>query len=312
MTLPTLPTPLSHEDRQYATHDLVGITPDHDGYHAKVVLVTPELARGWLKSNNIDNRSVRASAVEDYAAMIASGAWRQDGNTVAFDWNGRLINGQHRLMALVRADQGVTMLVALNCDPLGFATTDAGRNRNGRDVLSITDPDGKYHGELSSLARFIVQHERGSRRRSVSNEDTLRLFEEIGPEMVAACEMASSVYPFVRGSRLALAASYFFIRQADPAAALEFFASWPKGLGFVEGDPRAALTRAWNNANKGTSAVDRTAWVIKGYNAWVRGEQRQIVVWKSRQEQFPQPVSRLQFGQELRAVEQAAAEAEAV
>lgn len=81
--------------------------------------VTPEIAGSWLKKNTI-NRKVRPSIVSKYAKDLSSGSWSMTHQGVAFDKNGNLADGQHRLMAIVKSGISVNMVVAWGVDRSGI------------------------------------------------------------------------------------------------------------------------------------------------------------------------------------------------
>jgi hypothetical protein len=62
--------------------------------------VTPELAARWLK-NNFRNRSVREDVVSAYARDMANGRWVYTHQGIAFNDRDELIDGQHRLHAVI-------------------------------------------------------------------------------------------------------------------------------------------------------------------------------------------------------------------
>lgn len=123
------------------------------GVEFQFVNVTPELAAKWLQAAG-KNRKLKKSTVAAYAADIRNGAWLTTHQGLAFNSNDRLIDGQHRLNAVVQARQSVTMLVSCGW-PVGgkFKTMDAvdrGVNR------SIADQLGIQHGILDAKRVVVV------------------------------------------------------------------------------------------------------------------------------------------------------------
>ena len=64
--------------------------------------VTPDMARTYLKSNT-HNRPLDAARVSKYAADMRAGRWLVSPETISFDEHGVLLNGQHRLGAIVES-----------------------------------------------------------------------------------------------------------------------------------------------------------------------------------------------------------------
>lgn len=103
---------------------------------SEVVKVSPEMALEWL-SNQADNRKPRRGLVDRIARDITEGRWQLNGQALVFDTRGRLLDGQHRLLAIVRAGKSVECLVVRGVAKSAFSTMDVGDPRKGKDVLSI-------------------------------------------------------------------------------------------------------------------------------------------------------------------------------
>lgn len=84
--------------------------------NAYIVTITSEMARQWLLKNNF-NRAQRPDLVADYVRQIREGRWRRTHQGIAFSEKGTLLDGQHRLFAVVEAGIAVPMLVFVN-EPL--------------------------------------------------------------------------------------------------------------------------------------------------------------------------------------------------
>jgi hypothetical protein len=75
------------------------------------VHITPEMAAEWLKRNH-KNRTLRQSNIDGYILDIKNGAWMTTHQGIAFDADGNLIDGQHRLTAIASARTPVLMVVS--------------------------------------------------------------------------------------------------------------------------------------------------------------------------------------------------------
>lgn len=64
------------------------------------------MAETWL-SRNSNNRNLRGQVIASYARDMKSGAWVLNGETVKIASNGQLLDGQHRLNAVVESGQTV-------------------------------------------------------------------------------------------------------------------------------------------------------------------------------------------------------------
>ena len=130
-----------------------GIPGSSDGVDVKVVEVGPDLAEEWLQRNR-RNRRIRDERVERYAEQIKDGEWMLSPDAIAFDYNGKLINGQHRLKAILKAEMPARFLVATGLQPGAFKISDVGVKRTGGDILRI---EGfKNPEEMASATRLMV------------------------------------------------------------------------------------------------------------------------------------------------------------
>jgi hypothetical protein len=76
-------------------------------------VITPEIARWYLQSNK-SNRPVSAKAVDRIAWDMRTGKFVLTEQGIAFDKDGNLVDGQHRLHAIIKADMAQTMRVTFN------------------------------------------------------------------------------------------------------------------------------------------------------------------------------------------------------
>lgn len=102
--------------------------------YTQVEVVSPALAEKWLESNYEQQRPLRWSWVEQLAERIRGGRWLLTHQGVAFDINGRLTDGQHRLWAIYEAKLPVRMNVSYNCPVEAFGVLDQHRVRSIADL----------------------------------------------------------------------------------------------------------------------------------------------------------------------------------
>lgn len=109
----------------------------------ETVMVTPQQAQTWLDKNRKDNRKLSNQKVKEYMNEIRAGRWRYTHQGIAFDTEGYLIDGQHRLAAVREAGIATKMVVAYGVDRGEFTIIDRGFPRN---MMIITGID-KYFTE---------------------------------------------------------------------------------------------------------------------------------------------------------------------
>jgi hypothetical protein len=145
--------------------------------------ITPELATKWL-ANNFRNRPISHDLVMAYARDMINGVWVPTHQGLAFNDRDELIDGQHRLHAIVLANVTVRMMVTFGLpsqiDGREMTTMDAvdrGRTRSVADQLTIQH--GFKNGSLTaSICAAIASICYGERTRRLSVGQTLEVYRE--------------------------------------------------------------------------------------------------------------------------------------
>jgi hypothetical protein len=104
----------------------------HTTFMGYVVTVTPDVAREWLEANS-QNRTIRTTHVAALARDITDERWKITHQGIAFSTSGRLIDGQHRLNAIIEADKPAVLTVFIGLNDDMFGALDRGKSRSARD-----------------------------------------------------------------------------------------------------------------------------------------------------------------------------------
>jgi hypothetical protein len=110
---------------------------------SKLEKITPKKAAEYL-AQNFCNRPISPPTRQKYVRLIQTGKFYVTHQGVAFDEQGRLRDGQHRLAAVVEADTPVTMMVTRGLTEAAALAIDDGRKRTDAHALSMA------HGALIS------------------------------------------------------------------------------------------------------------------------------------------------------------------
>lgn len=100
------------------------------------MFVTPQMAQSWL-NNNPYNRKVNSGNVRKMVEDMNNGNWKQCIEPIAFDVEGNLCNGQHRLLALIKANKTHKFVIINNLQKTDFTTMDIGCKRTPADALTV-------------------------------------------------------------------------------------------------------------------------------------------------------------------------------
>lgn len=103
----------------------------------KKVLVDKAYAEQLL-TGNINNRSVKSDCVKRYAIDMAKGNWKEDtGELIKISDTNRLLDGQHRLMAIIESGVSINLHICYGLSDSVFDVIDTGKGRSGGDALQI-------------------------------------------------------------------------------------------------------------------------------------------------------------------------------
>ena len=105
-----------------------------------IVNVTPEMARSWLVNNNF-NRPRNSETIAKYVRQIKEGHWKMTHQGLAFTKNGFLLDGQHRLWAIIECDATLPMRVFVNEPIENYSVIDCGRNRSNLEIVRMSAKD---------------------------------------------------------------------------------------------------------------------------------------------------------------------------
>lgn len=244
---------------------------------AETVFVTPEMAAEWLKRNE-RNRKINPKHVSNLARAIAQGDWTLNGEAVKLSTQGQILDGQHRLEAIVEAGVGIFTLVVSDLPQMTQETMDQGRKRSFADALSMAGvPNATL---VQAIARRAWMWDRGNLR--FSNTDAPSVQEqdhtlEKYPHIHRSAELASRASTAYRPSRGAVTgtAHHLFI-QIDPDQTAQFFASFASGLDLSKGHPVAALRQRLLNdvtTSKRVPFHQGLAYFIRTWNAVREGRE---------------------------------------
>lgn len=103
----------------------------------EVMTVTPAMAEKMIKASTGVNRPLKTQIVRQYANDMASGKWKENGESIILDDNGNILDGQHRLHAVVMSKMTFRFSVTRGVDASSYDTIDTGTKRSGRDVLYV-------------------------------------------------------------------------------------------------------------------------------------------------------------------------------
>jgi len=254
-----------------------GATPDEQT--SQIEVITPEIAGDYL-AQNTHNRVLQRPEVDRLAAAITADEWQLTHQGIAFDQAGRLVDGQHRLWAVVVAKRPVPMWVTRGVDPEAFPAVDIGRRRTSGDILGLR---GEHDGrDLAAALGWLWRYEQGQMLATARAATPATLIDLLAqhPDMREAVIgnrghrrrylLAPAIAAWLR----------FEFQRIDGDQADRFFEQLASGAGLAIGDPVLALRERLQEHQRQT-ARERpwvtAAWAIKAWNAVMTGRRLKSV-----------------------------------
>lgn len=245
----------------------------------ELVQVTPALARQWIGRNADNQRLMRGTKVDQYARDMASGNWPITGDTVKVTPDNRLIDGQHRMSAVIQADTTVHMLIAYNVPAEVMPVLDTGTARTFSDVLKISGSPRR--NIVGAIVRRIVMWERGnyvartggtgpSNQELPTHLEMLARYEKDPGAFDAAAGRASDVQRGKLGAGQPAGVAYYLFSAVDHQMAHAFFDSYVSGVNLTAGHPILALRNRMTRLGRDERllATEQLALYVRSWNAY--------------------------------------------
>lgn len=253
-----------------------------DSITSRVETITPDIAKEML-GENTNNRKISHQQVELFARTMAQQAWKLNGEAIKFGNTGRLLDGQHRLLACVESGVSFRTLVIRGLPEETQATMDAGKTRTMANVLELqgrgnpallaTTASAVCVCEQVGLELACVNAKKPTRNEVVSFIDT-------HPEVNELAKRSGSFYAKSGHllSRLLYSLLWWTFDEIDPEDCRKFFDMLITGANLEAGSPVLALRNTLFEINRRGVHSDygsrrRIAGLtVKAWNRWRDGE----------------------------------------
>jgi len=233
------------------------------------------MAEEALKKN-VSNRHVRPKDVEKYARSMSTKGkdgkplWGMCTDPIVFDWDGNLIDGQHRCLAQVLTKTTREWLVYRNVPPETQRNINTGIPRAPYDQLRF-----QGHGNaviLASVARWgwLLEHGQATTGTAkVANEEIIDMVER-HPDLTHSAAMGSySRTGFVEMTPSPTGAAHWWIAQHNDHAEADMFIERMVRMNEPDGSPIKALLKRMAEARRQRVHIQtrvQIAMIIKTWN----------------------------------------------
>lgn len=259
--------------------------------------VTPADAQVYLLKNG-NNRPIRKDRVEFYLDQMRKGLWGVSNDDICFDWDGNLLNGQHRLNAVLKLGKPVRMGIKRGLDPATFTIIDVGANRSVGDIFSIS---GVKNGNAkAAITKFYLQFKKGKlfdaggiARFKLGNNEILAFAEKNEKRCDEVYAYTTKIYKtFKPIAARYLGALYWVLSDIDTKSANDFFELYGTGIGLTSNHPvyvlRTKLLQDMNSMKK-YPLTDKLVWFLMAWNYYRQGKTVTKFRYDDKSE-YPKPI----------------------
>jgi hypothetical protein len=261
---------------------------------AEFEAITPDIAHTWL-GQNTHNRNIRGQTVDRFAEAMQRGEWQVNGDAIRFAKDGTLLDGQHRLAAIIKANVTITQLIVRGLDPMAQETMDVGGRRTLSDALRLRGE--RSTNELANALTWLWRYRERTLAYKIhpTFQQALALLQQepgLRDSLIHGERLRRKLH-FSHGLGGFL---HYIFAEIDPADADFFFDRLITGAGLLEEDPIYVLRRRMEDDALSVQRMEQyrmAAFFIKAWNAYREGRQVKILIWRPggrSPEPFPQPI----------------------
>lgn len=268
-----------------------------DKRNPRIEIVTPERA-AQLLDHNKENRPLSQQHVNRIASQIVTGKWQFNGDTIKISEDGDVLDGQHRLWAIMEAKMPVETVIIFGIKREAFATIDTiSKARGGADILALNGVT-RHRKTLSGALAWLIRWNRKcledykAPQFRVENSDIEMAYRE-NPGILRAADRAAPLRLIANPSILAFLFYIFTNRNCEIAERMMTTLENPAGVGV--NDPFFRLRAYFLADREKRDPIVTIALAIKAVNAAARGEKMQVLRWQN-QGKSPEDFPKLDIG----------------
>jgi len=216
-----------------------------------------------------------------------------NGEAIRIDANGVLVDGQHRLHAIIESGKPCLMCVMEGVSPKARLSVDSGQPRTTGQMLSIWDDEDHHNvNDLAATARWVFRYTHitptgvlptDTRGFGATKSEVLKVIRAY-PGLMHSLERvgwSNDVRRLMSGSTAAFV--HFMAAQTDPATADEFIEQLKTGANLAEASPvfvlRRQLARQMNMKNVRFHRDRTAAIMVKAWLAYESGKSVSLLKW---------------------------------
>lgn len=264
----------------------------------KIEAIGPETAKYVLEKKNPSNRKIRKRTVKQYASDMSKGKWQITGDPIRYDKDGNLIDGQHRLSAILESGVTIQTAVIYDLERSSQDVIDTGAKRSAANALQMRT-SMKNATSMAAIARIGINYERGtfkttkSRMADVTHSEVVDWVDANYGSVEEIFYTTQKLGKYVNGSVAAMMWAFYHLYTINPVEAKKFLQDLVDLKSGGKGDPRATLYRTLMQLSQARMPHTRTAMTVyaifKAWNAMRQGKEIHIIADTLKGIDIPKP-----------------------
>lgn len=195
---------------------------ERDDSAAIRIIITPEMAVEMLDANRL-NRPLDQNTINRIVRQITKGLWKFNGDTIKISADRDILDGQHRLWAVIEAKRPIETLIAFGVSCEAFDTIDTLRKfRTLGDTIAL-EGQVRYRAHIGTALSWLIRYEQGILEtyktpiHKIENSDIKEAFRA-NPNIVQA---VSRTAPMRRLVNVPIMAFFYYVLSMQNAGLAE-------------------------------------------------------------------------------------------
>jgi hypothetical protein len=248
-----------------------------------------------LLEKNTSNRFVRRRIVLEYARQMKDGSWLEDtGEPIIIADEGTIIDGQHRLYAIIESGCSYNFLVVEGININVFPVIDTGIKRTPGDALYINGVSNSVNiaKGIRTYYNYKMSRMAINSTAPISNLELIRQYNKRPKYWEGCYDMAAKWY---RQSHLLSVGEYIglfaYLDEIDSSDSYNFLSKFAEGTDLGKGNPifvlREKFTQVKMSPTLTLTPVIKSAFIFKSWNAYREGRSIAVLRYNPTEERFP-------------------------
>lgn len=256
----------------------------------EITMVDPEKAENLLV-RNIRNRTLDIKTVNRYADIMTRGEWRENYEPIQISDGGVLLNGQHRLKAIIKSGVPQKLMIVRGIDDSAMDSYDRLKVRSTSDIMSLHNVENSKvissiiktylilkSGKLLTVKSGVLSNSK-LKNYSIYDNDFMLEYEKNGDLFQELYKKSRAINQSMKGlftvSEMAAYMAYLIIdKKHSPDYAIGFFKR-VSDISDVSSMPILLLREKLIKSKMGNMKLQsrtKKAYIAKSWNAFVQNK----------------------------------------